>query len=837
MDLLSPISRVILTGCFVLVGSIINHDTAAQDSFGVDDASAYSGYRGYTTYHQHTDKEDNQDFSLKDYHPQPILDLQYNDNIEDNADKRLPLKQDPEKTKAPSRIEEFYRDRTGQKTLNQYGYDLFYTPTVATDMPEQNINTTPAGAVQDEYILQAGDEVNIIFSGERRDRQSYTISSDGRLMIDGLNPINAMGRSLGQLKNDITMAKQSMNYRGDIDVSVSAIRQIGVLIAGHVEKPGRHNLNAFQSVLDVIGMAGGIRKSGSLRNIKLIRNGSSQYIDLYDFIVFGNLSNTMVLQDGDRIIVPPLGATFAAVGDVKQAGIFELKTQGGTVSAISMADAMRIAGGLIGGGDYNFTLTKGSGQVMNIGGVSKIKIEDGAIITATRAKDRMANAIELKGYSRQNGIYNLSDAGTLYQLLGNGQKYGDDIYPLIGAISRINRHNLTRQIMGFSPQFIAMGKDDRQLESGDIVYLFSNNDINNILNKNNKIDEFPKNIVEFITDNGVTIQGAVRNEGVWPIGTVTDLQTLVSVAGGLTAKANLADIEITSRNLEHGNDHRRQKIDIRTKSMNEIMLESGDQVRIQERYDQAVEKTVFITGEVKYPGQYDLMRGDRLSSLIERAGGLTPDAYPPAAVFSRKGERKREEQKFRAAAQELERTVSINLNAVDKDAALTPSQISMARQLADDLRSVQAVGRVTVEADPAVLSVKPELDMMLDDGDRLHIPKRTLTVRVSGEVMNSANLLFHESKDVDDYLNEAGGLSYYADKGRVFIVYPDGSAQPLRGSWSSHKTSMVIPGSTIIVPRDPKPFNFMDSFKDITQILTNMAITGVFVEDIATDEN
>jgi hypothetical protein len=162
----------------------------------------------------------------------------------------------------------------------------------------------------------------------------------------------------------------------------------------------------------------------------------------------------------------------------------------------------------------------------------------------------------------------------------------------------------------------------------------------------------------------------------------------------------------------------------------------------------------------------------------------------------------------------------------------------MARKLADDLRAVQAVGRVTVEADPSVLSVRPELNMLVEDGDHLHIPKRVLNVRVSGEVMNPVNALFTEDKDVYDYIRDAGGKTYFADSDRIFVVYPDGAAQPIRGSgWMSDKAAMVIPGSTIIVPRDPKPFDFMESFKDITQILTNMAITGVFIEDIANDEN
>jgi polysaccharide export outer membrane protein len=159
----------------------------------------------------------------------------------------------------------------------------------------------------------------------------------------------------------------------------------------------------------------------------------------------------------------------------------------------------------------------------------------------------------------------------------------------------------------------------------------------------------------------------------------------------------------------------------------------------------------------------------------------------------------------------------------------------MARDLADDLRSIQVVGRITVEADPAVLRARPELNPLLEGGDHIHIPKRPMNVRVSGEVLNPATLMFIADKDDDDYVAEAGGVTYYADKSRKFVLYPDGSAKPL-GGWND-TPSMIIPGSTIVVPRDPKPFNFMDSFKDITQILTNMAITGVFVEDIATDEN
>jgi polysaccharide export outer membrane protein len=693
----------------------------------------------------------------------------------------------------------------------------------------------PSGAVQDDYIVQSGDELFVIFSGERKDRKKYNVGSDGRLLIDGFAPIIAMGRTLADVKNEIEIIAEKSFYRGDIDVSVSAMRQIGVLVAGHVDRPGRHQLNAFHSVLDAISMASGVRQNGTLRNIKLIRNGRSQYIDLYQYYGFENNLKNIVLQDGDRLIVPPIGETFAVVGDVRSMGIFELSNG---EKRLRLNRALDVSGGLIGDGDYTFSLSRAGGEVVNLNQSSPALISNGSILHVMRSKDRLQNAVELKGHSLRNGVYDIGRAGTLSQLIGAGHVLADDTYPLMGVISRLSSDGFGRKLMPFSPQSIVNNGDDRQLEVGDEVYLFSRFDINEIQNskskkenKNKDKNEYSKNIVQFISSQSVTVNGAVFDENKWPVGTVVDLKTLISVAGGFLPTANQNDIEIVS-NADIGEGRIRRKISKHTSDLSQIILQPGDQLRVNEKFDTAVLKTVRVSGEVKNPGSYDLMRGDKLSSLINRAGGLTDDAYAPAAVFSRKAERKREQQKFRTAAQELERTVSVNLNATDSNASLTPAQISMARKLADDLRAVKAIGRVTVEADPTVLLMRPEVDMLLEDGDHLHFPKRTLNVRVSGEVMNPVSLLFTEDKDVSDYIDEAGGKTYYADSGRMFAVYPDGSAQPVGGGHDK-----IIPGSTIIVPRDPKPFNFMDSFKDITQILTNMAITGVFIEDIATDEN
>jgi len=810
--------------------------SAPLQAQNVDDMASYMGYRGYTVHRQQDERDPTQLYKSVDYQSSAYSKSSPFLENEDSEVVRLDITRPSYKKDddtSPSAIENFYRDRTDETGLTQFGYDLFYTTNDSSD--DNDTNTSPAGAVQDNYMVQSGDELAILFSGERNDRGVYTVGSDGRLMIEGMPPLTVMGLQLSEVKKNVRTLLNQNNYYGDVEVTVSAIRQIGVLVAGHVNKPGRRNLNAYHSVLDALNMSGGVRKSGSLRNIKIIRNGSSQYVDLYNYITFGGFPQDTVLRDGDRIIVPPLGATVAVTGDVKQPGIFELQAGQGHFQPVGLNQALAMAGGPLGAGDHRFTMIQGDGDIINLAQNATMPINDGAIIKVVRSSDRLTNGIELKGYSRGNGLYDLANTGSLQTLIGDGLIFGDNTYPLIGVISRVSRDALTRNLMVFSPQSIIRDGDDRQLEPGDTVYLFSNKNIRNII-ENKEEDEFPKSVSQFVLDHAVHVSGAVYEAGLWPVGITTDLQTLIAVAGGLTSKASPDNIEITSRYNDTERGHQRRKIDAQDMQFSDVMLEPGDQVRINERYDQAVEKSVRITGEVRHPGSYDLMRGDTLLSLIDRAGGMTPDAYPPAAVFSRKAERKREEQKFRSAAQELERTVSVNLNAQDKGATLTPAQISMARQLADDLRSVQAIGRVTVEADPAVLSVRPKVNMLLEDGDHLHIPKRSLNVRVSGEVMNPASLLFDQAKKPHDYIRQAGGTTYYADKGRAFIVYPDGSAQPLDTSmWDGNRMAMIIPGSTIVIPRDPKPFNFMDSFKDITQILSNMAITGVFIDDIVHD--
>ena len=340
----------------------------------------------------------------------------------------------------------------------------------------------------------------------------------------------------------------------------------------------------------------------------------------------------------------------------------------------------------------------------------------------------------------------------------------------------------------------------------------------------------------FVSERVAFIRGAVRRPGAYPVSDGVTLDNLLAVAGGLALEANTANIEITSAMQGEGHQAegrsgtRRLTLNLRETAAQDVLIGFGDSVRVNQKFKKTTDKTIYIGGEVMAPGAYDLMAGDKVSDLIARAGGLTADAYADGAIFSRGSERRAEEARFRAQARMMRQAVA---GALEKDSDdVNAAQIAEARALAEELENVQGVGRITVTAAPDMLAVKPELDMLLEAGDRLHIPKRSLTVRVRGEVLSAAALQFRDDKKPLDYIHEAGGFTFHADKDRAFVLYPDGSAQPLQVSSWNYNPVFIPPGSTVVVPRDPKPFDFIESAKDVSQILSNLAITAIFVDDV-----
>lgn len=485
--------------------------------------------------------------------------------------------------------------------------------------------------------------------------------------------------------------------------------------------------------------------------------------------------------------------------------------------------------------------------------------------------------VALDGHVRDPGLRPLRQASDLRALLGtDARALRPGAYGLLGVIERFDRHSLARRLLPFAPAAVLAGRREHRLHDGDRVLILSSAavrarfsadtpDAGTVLSSSGATgDHRPSSrsghsarggsatraayvpgpwgapaavgtvapgraapdpladadLLSLLAEHAVRVRGAVRAPGRYPVAGDQPLAAVLEAAGGLTADADRSRIEVL-RNDRHRD--RPERATVRADDARATTVAAGDAVRVAPRVGLLEAGAVVIAGEVRAPGTYDFRRGETLSSLLARAGGLTAQAYPAGAVFTRDSVRQAERQRFLQAARELDRLAALSL--LERDGA-DPAQAEAARRLAADLRTADAVGRITVEADPVVLALRPALDILLQDGDRITIPKRPLTVTVAGEVLVPGARQFETGKTADAYLDEAGGLTRYADEERAFIVYPDGRAQPLDLSAWKFTPIHVPPGATVFVPRDPKPLDVLELSDSLSSILSQLAISA-----------
>jgi protein involved in polysaccharide export with SLBB domain len=262
-------------------------------------------------------------------------------------------------------------------------------------------------------------------------------------------------------------------------------------------------------------------------------------------------------------------------------------------------------------------------------------------------------------------------------------------------------------------------------------------------------------------------------------------------------------------------------------------LQGGD-VYLIRPLDTDIEKgTVVLGGEVKYPGNYVIKKGETLSQLIARAGGLTDFAYPFGAVFTRESTRREQQVYFDKTVVELQEAMfTAQQLRRDQPANTAAGMDVIVKSLMESMKTNAPIGRMVIEADPLVLSSYPEMDITLEAGDRLFIPKRGQHVTVAGQVLASGSVLHRAELKAKDYIQKAGGVTRMADESQAFLILPNGEAQPVSlSSWNMADTS-IPPGSTIYVPRDPLPFNAMAFGIDISKILSSLAITAASISVI-----
>lgn len=839
----------------------------------------------------------------------------------------------------PSHLETIYSLRVG-RALTQFGYDFLGVPSA--------VSISQSGAVQGGYVLAQGDELSFVLRGQENSSYRERINRDGQIILPKLEPIQAAGRTLDEVRSAVEAQVARAFVSTKVFVTVGDVHQLSVLVTGEVRTPGMRIVSALASPLDAILLSGGIGKTGSLRNIQLIRGGVVRLIDLYSVIAQGRGANLGGLRDGDRIYVPPLGATVAVAGSVRRQGIYELP---GSTQSVGVASLIRIAGGLEIAGSYNLskTLLARDGTTNLVPVTLNDLVSNGEVLSVDPNHVSIHGRVSLVGAVEIPGERPLSVAATIGDLIRDSNDLARDAYTPFAVIVRRDLVSNIISIVPFSLVGALKGGVKIRLQSSDQVFVFthaeihaiaslgaSSNDSNSTIpvpsgapapsdsstpandqsspdqprsnqplpgqspadfsngqtpdvrrdlngqvpdsrgdsngqgavtaggaaladalrinraqrgedvvparqNENSRqtlnriayaLDVSREALLRTVTDNLVWVFDEVRVPGAYAAANGTTVNEMIQVAGGAMQVADLSAIEVTSTEFDQrtgASRTSRQTYSVAEPQMATVLVRPFDVIRLQRVYaDREVGETVTISGEVRYPGAFDIRRDEHLSEVLQRAGGLTETAYPYGAIFTRKDAALSEREGNAREAREVESQIaSLALSPSAQAQGQGPSNISYLSNIVEELRRTPALGRVTITADPVVLSTRPELDIVLRSGDTLFIPKRPSSITISGEVRNPGAFQYGSGKSFDEYLRLAGGPTQSADVGSSFIVMPDGTAQPVEHNWLSFDNGRNIPpGATVVVPRDLRPFEWNQFVKDFAQIFSQLAVAA-----------
>ena len=690
----------------------------------------------------------------------------------------------------------------GSPTERVYGQS-FFTSQNLTFAPNMNM-PTPAN-----YVLGAGDEILIDIWGNSELNVRYTIAPDGHVTIPGLGRIQLSGMNVKQaetrIRNEFAVIYSDLDdpYPGTfLAISIGNVRSIKVNVMGEVGRPGTYTLSSFASAFHALYAAGGTSRIGSIRNIRLFRAGKAvATVDLYEYLMKGNNMADITLQDGDIVMVEPYGILAQAAGEVKRPMWYELK-EGETLD-----DLIRYAGGYSGNA-YRGTISvlrKGSEEMeahtLSEAEYGYFQLKDGDRAEVGNILENYANMVEVTGSVYRPGRYAVGEQiRTVGDLVKVAQGTTGDAYLKRVLLYRENE-DLTRSMQSFSLEALLSGQiSDIELKKNDLLHIPS--------------------VLSLESDFTVYIGGEVRYPDSYPYATNMTLEDIILRAGGLTEAASTARVDVyrriknpsgTAVPTESGERFTFTLADGEIVSSDPgFTLQPYDQVVIRRSPAYEVQQNVTIGGEVLFGGQYaKLKKDERLSSLVERSGGLTPYAYVKGARLTR-----------RLTAAELRQAREALRLKLEADVPDEENRTNVEEQLAQVDLSSRPVG---IDLERALKNPGGTEDIILRDGDVLTIPEYEATVRISGAVSYPNTVTYRKNKKLGYYISQAGGFSRLAQKRSPYVVYMNG--QVASGRWAK-----IEPGCEIIVPERPEREPL--SLQGIMGMTTSLATIALLISNL-----
>lgn len=731
--------------------------------------------------------------------------------------------------------------------LKPFGYDLFRgNPTTFAPVTEIPI---PSG-----YTLGPGDVLRVQLWGKENQNLELPISRDGTVSFPQSGPMSVAGLSFNEASQQIRKQVSEQYIGVQASVSLGELRSMRVFVLGEARNPGSYSVSSLSTITNALYVSGGIEQTGSLRSVQHKREGKLVgTLDLYDLLLKGDSSNDNRLQPGDVIFIPSVGKRAGIKGEVYRPALYELRGEK------TLADLVRMAGGLtpqaypqriniertnedflriIAEADY--TALKGqnariqSGDTVNIPSISDIT---GQYVEISGAATRTGRFAWMPGMRVSSVIKNLNAdltpvADKRYAAIVRTDEKTDTISVLNVRL----RKAIQNPGSGFDVPLeerdqLLIFSDAGKVEGGEEGREFTRESLFAPVLRRLRSQATPSS-----PEKTIRITGPVRYPGEYPMPASRQLSDAIFVAGGLRDSAFLYNAEVARYTTD---DNGIGKTNILNVNLADAMgangnlaLQSRDRILIKSIPEFAKTSTIELLGEVRYPGEYTFRDGETLKQVIERAGGLTDNAFPRGAVFTRAKLRQLEAQRLREAEERLQGDllgVQLEGDGLGTESADRAQQV---KDLLEDVQSSRPVGRMVVDL-AAVVSDEDYQAIRLQDGDTLTVPTIPQSVTVFGEVQFPTSHLHEAGLTVDDYLERSGGPTRQADESRVYVVKADGSVMlPEKSRWFGSRSQQLEPGDTVIMPIDVDRLNQLELWTNVSQIVYQMALGAAAVGNL-----
>lgn len=692
---------------------------------------------------------------------------------------------------------------TPRKTPKQtekriFGDDLFNT-TNLTFEPNLKI-ATPAN-----YMLGPDDELVIDIYGYNEATYKLKVTPEGYIRIPIVGPVQVAGSTIEQAKRKIITQLRGIyseisQGNTSVNITLGAIRSIKIHIIGEVNTPGTYTLPSLATVFNALYASGGPNQNGSFRNIMIIRNGKPlANIDIYDFLMKGELKNNIRLNDQDVIKIPAYETRVELVGEIKRPAFYECKN-GEPLSAL-----IKYAGGYT---DVAYKerikVTRNTGKEKSVADIPNEMLsmfipQTGDVFEIGKIISRYENRVIINGAVFRPGTYALEQGMTLSKLIKKADGLKEDAFTTRAIVYRLLEDNST-EIISVDLNEILNGSKDIELKREDMITI------------NSKL--------ALKEEYNIEIKGEVLNPGKYPYAENARVEDLIVAAGGLKENASRKKIEIARRFMNDGSVVSKESATIINyevtedlKNTKDIHLEPFDLITVYSIPGYSTQKTIRIEGEVNYPGVFAISsKTDKISDVLKRAGGANDFAFINGATLIRtkqltEAEKIIRQQKIEALTKETKDTTRLQA-IIDREVG--------------SLTTIVGIDLKKVLDNPG-----SKYDLLVEDGDLISIPSVKQTVKVSGEVLYPVRIPYSQFKSCASYIRGSGGYSQRALKKRTYVVYANGSAKASKRFLFITFHPKIKPGAEIIVPT--KQERQRTSVSEIVGIATSITTLMVLV--------